>query len=158
MLDTTVLLSGIIWPRFPYEVLQHALSADFQAVLSPFLIRQARRKFAEKFPAHVSAFEEFLEDLAFEEVPDPSSHEVRENADLMRDITDIPVALAAINAGVDYLVSEDKDFTASHRTTEKLHQRLRVMLAGTFLREVMGWTSEDLAAIRRREWTDLLQQ
>ena len=155
MLDTTVLLAGIIWPRFPYEVLQHALSSDFQPVLSPFLIQEARRKFAEKFPSHVTAFEEFLVDLAFEEAPDPSSAEIQENTDLMRDLTDIPVALAAIDAGVDYLVSEDKDFTSSHKTTEKLHQRLRVLLPGTFLREVMGWSSEGLAAIRRREWADL---
>lgn len=73
----------------------------------------------------------------------------------MRDITDVPVALAAIKAGVDHFVSEDKDFTSSDKTTEKLHRKLRVMLPGTFLREVMGWSSEELQAIRRREWADL---
>ena len=44
MLDTTVLIAGIAWPRWSYEVLRHALSGDFRLVLSPLVIKQARRK------------------------------------------------------------------------------------------------------------------
>jgi len=29
------------------------------------------------------------------------------------------------------------------------------MLSGTFLREVMGWTSEQLKSIRHRKWSDI---
>jgi hypothetical protein len=63
--------------------------------------------------------------------------------------------VTAINAEVDYFVSEDKDFTDGDQTTAKLHQRLTVMLSGTFLRHVMGWTGEELEAIRNRTWSDL---
>lgn len=35
-----------------------------------------------------------------------------------------------------------------------LRSRL-VLLAGTFLREVMGWTSEELEAIRHRTWDEV---
>jgi hypothetical protein len=73
----------------------------------------------------------------------------------MRDVTDVPIALAAIRAGVDVLVSEDKDFTIQNETTAELHRHLTVMLSGTFLRQVMGWTSEELEAIRHRTWADL---
>lgn len=31
--DTNVLLSGIIWPRWPYAILQHALQGDVELVL-----------------------------------------------------------------------------------------------------------------------------
>jgi len=56
---------------------------------------------------------------------------------------------------VDYLVSEDKDLTAKDAATAQLRQRLRVLLCGTFLREVMGWSSEELERVRGRNWADL---
>ncbi len=40
--DTTILLAGNIWFRWPYEVLQHALKNDFQLALSQFVIGEAR--------------------------------------------------------------------------------------------------------------------
>jgi hypothetical protein len=49
----------------------------------------------------------------------------------VRDPSDVPVALAAIHAGIDYLVSEDKDLTVQYETTAKLRQELKVMIFGT---------------------------
>jgi predicted nucleic acid-binding protein len=155
MVDTTVLLAGTVWPRWPYEVLQHALRGDFELVLSRTVIQEALRKFGEKFPAYTQDFNAFLEECGYEEIPEPSSQAVLASRDLMRDITDIPIAVAAITAAVDYFVSEDKDFTDRDQTTAKLHQRLTVMLSGTFLRHVMGWTGEELEAIRNRTWSDI---
>ena len=60
MVDTSVVLSGIVWPRWPYEVLQHALRGDFKLVLSQRVIKEARRVFREKFPAYAQDFEDFL--------------------------------------------------------------------------------------------------
>lgn len=155
MVDTTVLLAGTVWPRWPYEVLQHALRGDFQLVLSPTVIQEAVRKFEEKFPTYKQDFVDFLEECGYAEIPEPTSQAVLAHRDLMRDITDIPIAVAAINAGVDYFVSEDKDFTARDQTTARLHQKITVMLPGTFLRQVMGWTGEELEAIRNRTWSEL---
>ena len=73
----------------------------------------------------------------------------------MRDPTDIPIAIAAINAQVDCFVTTDKDFTDKTKENTVLHQRLNIMLPGTFLREKMGWTSHQLEALRGREWEDL---
>ncbi len=70
-------------------------------------------------------------------------------------MSDVPIALAAINAQVDYLVSEDKDLTVQDESTSELRQRLKVMLSGTFLRQVMAWTSEELELIRHRKWSDM---
>jgi predicted nucleic acid-binding protein len=155
MVDTTVLLAGTVWPRWPYEVLQHALRGDFYLMLSRTVIQEAVRKFAEKFPAYTQDFEDFLEKCGYAEIPEPSSQAVLAHRDLMRDITDIPIAVAAINAGVDFFISEDKDFTARDQTTARLHQELTVMLSGTFLHYVMGWTGEELEAVRNRTWMDL---
>ncbi len=66
------------------------------------------------------------------------------------------MALAALNAGVDYLVSEDKDLTAQDESTTKLRGELSVMISGAFLREVMHWSSEELEKVRHRTWRDIL--
>lgn len=75
----------------------------------------------------------------------------------MRDVRDIPVALAAIEARADYLVSTDRDFTDVDETTAELRRYLNCKKVGSFLREVMGWTSEELAAIERRHWSSLVR-
>ena len=69
----------------------------------------------------------------------------------MRDLNDIPVAAAAITAQVDCLISSDKDLTES----EELKQHVPVLLPAVFLREHIGWTSEELEAIRHRTWQDM---
>ena len=109
---------------------------------------------SKRFPEYLERFEEFLSQANFELVPDPTPEEVAQHKGLVRDESDIPIALAAINASVDYLVSEDKDFTACNETSAKLHEQLRVLLSGTFLRQMMGWISKELEEIRHREWSE----
>jgi len=155
MVDANILISGTAWPRWPYEVLQHALRGDFQLVLSQYVIDQAQRHFRGRFADHAPSFTAFLQSCGYELVADPTKEEVRQNQDLVRDVTDVPIALAAINAQVDYLVSEDKDLTEQDEATAVLRQSLTVYLSGTFLREVMAWSTEDLAQVRRRSWHDL---
>jgi len=155
MLDANVLIAGSVWPRWPYEVLQHALSGDFQLVLSPYVIAQAEAQIAKSFPDNAWRFRQFIEGSNFELVQNPTKQQIEQAAGLVRDATDIPVALAAIEARADYLVSEDKDLTARDETTKQLRDQLTVLLSGTFLRAVMGWSSDELEGIRHRNWVDL---
>jgi putative PIN family toxin of toxin-antitoxin system len=155
MVDANVLLSGIVWPRWPWEVLRHAVSGDFQLVLSETVIRQARRRISIRFPEFLDEFERFLSLLEYELAKEPAKEEIDKHRSLVRDITDVPVALAAMNSKVDFLVSEDKDLTAKDETTEELRKHVKVFIAGTFLREVMGWESETLEKVRKRTWKDL---
>jgi putative PIN family toxin of toxin-antitoxin system len=157
MVDANTLVSGTAWPRFPYEVLQHAVRGDFRLVLSEEIIGEARYSLAKIEPSsiNVGAFEEFLATTLYELVPTPSDEEINAYLNLIRDPDDVHVALAAINAQVDFLLTQDKDFTDHDESTELLHKLLKVMLPGTFLREHMGWTSDQLEAIRRRMWSDL---
>lgn len=152
MVDTTALIGGTVWPRFPYEVLQHALQGDFTLVLSPYAIAQARRVLNSRFPAYLQDFEDFLLLIPYEEAEDPKPGDVSVNLNLMRDQTDIPLALAALNAGVDYLVSDDKDFTAHN---QPVHEKIHILQSGTFLNEVMGHSHEELNRIKRRTWADI---
>jgi predicted nucleic acid-binding protein len=155
MADANILIAGIFFPRWFHEFLRHALKGDFKLVLSAQVIREARERMARGTPAQQQALEQFLADCDYEAVPDPSRKEVQENASLVRDPKDIPIALAAINAGVDYLVTNDKDLTAKDETTATLREKIHPIIVGRFLREVMGWESEELERIRRRNWSDL---
>jgi predicted nucleic acid-binding protein len=152
MVDATVLFAGTAWPRWSHAVLRHAALGNFQLVLSALVITQARRNLQKRLPAYVEPFEEWLQWCPFEAAPDPTLEEVANHKTLMRDAKDIPVALAAINAGVDYFVSEDKDFTDEDDTTREVRQRLKIMRPVIFLREVMGWSSADLEKIHFRDW------
>lgn len=152
MVDANVLVAGTGWPRFPYAVLQHAVAGEFQLVLSPFIIDEARKHITRIFPELLPQLEQVLSTSEYEAVATPSNEELAQHLDLVRDKNDIPVALSAIQAGVDYLVSTDKDLTDPN---EPVHQYLNILLPGTFLRQHMGWTSEQLEAIRKRTWKDL---
>jgi predicted nucleic acid-binding protein len=154
--DANILIAGTVWPRWPYEVLQHALKGDYRLVLNPYVIEEARRTLAARFPKDVERFDGFLEVCIYETATIPTAKAVNDHAHLVRDITDVPVALAAIESGVDCLISEDKDLTTHDETTEELRRQVSVYLSGTFLREVMGWSSEQLEAVRGRKWQDLM--
>jgi len=155
MADANILIAGILFPRWFHEFLRHALRGDFQLVLSSQVIREARTQMARGTSAQQQALEQFLEDCDYEEVPDPARVEVEQNLHLVRDPKDVPIALAAIGAGVDYLVTNDADFTDKDETTALLRSRLVPISVGRFLHEAMGWQSPDLERIRRRGWHDL---
>jgi predicted nucleic acid-binding protein len=154
-LDANILIRGVTLPRFPYEVLRHAAREDFIPVFSSMVLDSARLYVRELFPDYQEALEILLALLKHELVPDPSPEEVAALANLIRDEKDIPVALAAMQAKVDYLVSTDRDFTDVDDTTAELRRHLKPIRVGSFLREIMGWTSEALSAIERRRWSDL---
>jgi hypothetical protein len=149
--DATVLFAGIGWPRWSYAGLRHAVQRDFQLVLSPLVIEQARRSLEEKLPAFVESFDAWLSHVSCELAPDPRPEAVFAQLDLVRDVDDVPAAVAVREAHVDYLVSEDKHFTEESATRE-LRKHVTIMRPVIFLREVMGWSSQDLEEIRRRDW------
>jgi len=152
MTDATVLFAGSVWPRWSYEVLDHALKGDFDLVLSPLVIQQARTNLRRKFPESVGRFDLWLSVCRFELVPDPSQSERDAHLGLVRQVEDVPIALASIKAGVDYFVTEDKDFTDKSATTDEVQRQLTIMRPVIFLREVMGWSSEELEKIHHRDW------
>lgn len=155
MADANVLIAGILFPRWFYEFLRHALQGDFQLVLSAQTIREARARMARGTQAQRLALEQFLADCDYDAVPDPEQADVARHAGLVRDAKDIPIALAAIAAQVDYLVTNDKDLTGQDETTVRLREQIQPIIVGRFLSQVMGWASADLERIRKRNWDDL---
>jgi predicted nucleic acid-binding protein len=155
MLDAKTLFAGILWPRWPYEVLRHALRRDFDLVLAEQVIIETHRNLARYDKNSSTHLENFLMLTRYQLIPMPSPEEVARNTSLMRDPTDVPIALAAMAARVDVFITQDRDFTDRDASTVELHRRLAILLPGTFLREHMGWNAESLEAIRQRTWRDL---
>jgi predicted nucleic acid-binding protein len=157
--DANVLIRGVTFPRFPYEVLRLAARHEIVLVLSPSVLGDVRYYVGELFPDHVDKLEAFLATALVEIVDEPTFGEVKANHELVRDIDDVPVVLAAAKAKVDFLVSTDADLTDVDESTGKLRQMLapgKVMRVGSFLNEVMGWSHEALEDISRRRWEDLI--
>jgi predicted nucleic acid-binding protein len=152
MLDANVLVSGVGWPRFQYEILRHAVNRDFQLVLCNYVIEEARRHTRRLFPDKLAALETVLKACEYETVEAPQASQLAEHKALVRDPFDLPVVLAAINSQVDMFVSLDKDLTEPN---ENLHSKLKIVLPAAFLRLHMNWTSEALEAIRHRIWQDM---
>ncbi|MBL8132046.1 MAG: PIN domain-containing protein [Anaerolineae bacterium] len=155
MVDANILFAASYSPRFPYALLRHAAAGDFQLVLTPMIIHEAREALAEVAPKAIPRFDDLLAALGYELAPSPSEQRLQAHSDLVRDPDDIHVALGAIDAEVDYLVTQDRDFTDRNPATQTLHELLNIVLPGTFLRNHLGWSSEDLEAIRSRTWADI---
>lgn len=154
-LDANVLIRGVTFPRFPYEVLRHAAQGDFTPVFSPLVLDSARTYVALLFSDQLPALELLLELLGYELAPDPSPEDIATHVTLVRDAKDVPVALAAIHAQVDFLVSTDRDFTDEDDSTVELRRHIKAMKVGSFLRDVMDRESSELELIERRHWSDV---
>ena len=83
---------------------------------------------------------------------------VAANLDLVRSAKDVPIALALLTSEVDIFVTNDRDFTDPGATAERFRERVRVMRPAIFLRDVLGWSSEQLEVIRHRRWEDIEQR
>ena len=155
MVDANILIAGTIWARFPYEVLQHATKRDYQLTLSQYVIDEAYRGVEKISKDDIHRLTRTLELTQYTLLPTPSKENIIKHRDLVRDAKDIAIALSAIQGNVDYFVTQDRDFTDRDSSTEHLHQQLAIILPGTFLRHIMGWSSEQLETIRHRKWSDI---
>lgn len=153
--DANILIRGVTFPRYPFEILRLAARRTIVCIVSPSVLADARHYLRSLFPAHLPKLEGFLATALIETIADPTPEEVANHRDLVRDFKDVPVVMAAAAAGVDYLVSTDADLTDVDQSTEALRQLIapgKVMKPGAFLSEVIGWSHADLDAIGRRQW------
>ncbi len=118
--DANVLIRGITFPRYPYEVLRLAAQHKIILVVSPSVLADARHYLTALFPAHLPKLDALLAIAAVEIVADPAAEEVSAHRNLVRDVRDVPVVLAAAKAHVDYLVSTDADLTDMDESTQAL--------------------------------------
>jgi predicted nucleic acid-binding protein len=98
MVDANILVSGTIWPRWPYEVLQHAVNGNYHLMLTDEITGEAQDTIERLAPERLGGYFALLNASQYEDVAVPSEAELNANAHLIRDFKDVHVALAAINA------------------------------------------------------------
>lgn len=152
-LDANVLIAGIRWPRWPHEVLLAALRREYRLVLTELVLRQARSHLEHARDRR--ALDVVLQASNCEILANPTLADVRANTGLIRSERDVAIALSLMQGAVPILVTSDRDFTDPGAASSRLTDVVRIMLPGVFLRDVLGWTSESLEAIRRRTWDDV---
>ena len=152
-LDANVLIAGIRFPRWPYEVLRAAERRLFALALPQQVVDEAHRHLNWE---QQQALERFLRTASYEELLMPDPQAVAQNLDLVRSEKDVPIALSLLAGKVDVFVTNDRDFTDVGAVADRFRERVRVMLPAVFLRDVLGWRSDDLEAIRHRRWEDMV--
>jgi hypothetical protein len=132
--------------------MRSASAAHFALVFPHQVLMEARRNLDAD---RIGTLEKLLARVPHEQTPMPPPHVVHQNEDLVRSTKDVPIALALLAAGVDIFVTNDRDFTDPGATASRFRERVRPMLPAVFLRDVIGWSSEALEAIRDRTWDDM---
>ena len=105
LIDTNILISAILFPNSkPAKALLHT-SGHHEMVLCDRNISELREVLKRKVPRVLPDAEVLLAELSYELIPS-----VDDGSKLIRDAKDQPILNAAIVAGVDVILTGDKDF------------------------------------------------
>ena len=123
MVDTTSLISGLVFGRVEHRLLKLAEEGKIILVLSDFIIEETRRILRLKFGSKSLLFNEFLEIIKPEiiEIKD-YKHLIDDYKDSIEDPKDLPILTAAIKTKPDFFISGDKHFN-----TQKAKRLLNVI-------------------------------
>lgn len=121
LLDTNILLSAALFPNgIAAKAYYKAVSYPHDGVVCDWSIDELRRVFNRKFPQRLGTLDRFLSLSAtsFHIIPTPVES-VADEAKI-RDVKDRPILRAAQQAGVDLLLTGDKDFLESGVETPQI--------------------------------------
>jgi putative PIN family toxin of toxin-antitoxin system len=130
LIDTNILVFAALWPHgVPAQAFMKAVATPGDAVICDYSMDEMRRVFNEKFPHRIAEYESFVSRMALsvEIVFTPSDDERHESEGSIRDVKDRPILRAAIAAGVDAIITGDKDFL------EAVLEKPKTMTAAQFL-------------------------
>lgn len=106
--DTSVLFAAIYSAHgFARDLIDLSLQEAVVLVVCPLVLEEVERNIAKKVPGKMTAFQELMAILPFEVVPD-ANKEAFLRAAAYTELKDAPIVAAAIDAGVDYLVTYDR--------------------------------------------------
>lgn len=105
LIDTNILISAILFPNSKPAKALLKVAENHEPVLSEQNLTEFREVIKRKAPEHLPDAEALLAALSFELIPSSPYA-----GTLIRDPKDQPILNAAILAGVDMLITGDKDF------------------------------------------------
>ena len=111
LIDTNSLISAALSNRgTPYAAYMKAVTYPYHGVICDQNIDELRKVFNRKFSAKIQLLDSFLAIAltALQLIETPVDEFEQEKS--IRDVKDRPILRAAINVGVDILLTGDKDF------------------------------------------------
>jgi predicted nucleic acid-binding protein len=140
-LDTSALIAGIISPTgAAHEVLRLCEATIVEPVISRQVLAEADRNLSEKLPELVQDFRVLLRSLSPHLVQDPGLKAV-EQASKVINRKDAPILAAALEAGVDYLVTwNTRHF---HKKAVREYVQFKIVTPGEFLDDFRRSLSEE---------------
>ena len=133
LIDTNILLSGLIWSGNESHLLEMAESGEIHLLIPEFVIQEARRVMQNKFPKHVNVLDEVLAVLNCEILKSPSKDSVATALSLLRDPNDAQALASVIDSQPDYAVTGDKDLL-----TDEVQSIFPTIKCIDFLRKITG--------------------
>ena len=122
MVDTTSLISGLVFHGVEHRLLKLAEDDKIKLVLPDYVVEETRRVLKKKFESKASLFDEFLE-IVKPEMIKKGKYEnlIEKHKKSINDPKDIPILAVGIKANPDFFISGDKHFK-----TEKVKKLLNV--------------------------------
>ena len=108
-LDSSALFAGVVSPQGAARVL--LLLAEVETivvVVSEQVVAETERALARKAPRALPFYREALRSAGIRIVRPPSPAEVEKHQRIVSHPADVPILVAAMKAGVDYLVTLDR--------------------------------------------------
>ena len=112
LLDTNVLVSAALFPTgVTGRAYDLALTEAVDVVVCDYSLTELRSVFTARFPDRVAALEAFIAGIepGIKIVPTPEAVATDIDVESVRDPKDWPILRAALAAGVDVIVTGDKD-------------------------------------------------
>ena len=140
-LDSSVLFAGVVSPDGAARALLLLVEAGLVTVtVSEQVVAETERVVARKVPPALAYYREALRSTGLRIVHDPSPEEVETHKDIIAYRTDVPLVVATMRAGVDYLVT----FNRRHFIDDPgvaTRSGLRIGVPG----DTLAWVREQLA-------------
>jgi len=109
LIDTNVLISGLVWNGNESCLLEMSISRDIHLLIPAIVLTEARRVLDDKFPNHSGLLDDVLSLLDCEVLARPSHLALESAAAVLRDPNDAEILAAIIDSKPNYAVTGDKD-------------------------------------------------
>ncbi len=149
-LDSSALFAGIVSPSGAARALLLLAEAGLITVtVSEQVVAETERAVARKVPRALMTYREAMRSTGLRIVHPPSPEDVESHHDIIAHPADVPIVVAAMRAGVDYLVT----FNRRHFVDDPgvaVRSGLRIGAPG----DALAWVRERLAQGSKKAMND----
>lgn len=125
VIDSNVVISGLVFGGTPYIVLLLAVSGQIQSVISKVILSEIEEAFERKFPLSFEDKELMIQEYTQESI-DVQLH--GEEINVSRDPDDNKIIEAAVEGNCQYIVTGDKDLLIL-----KNYKKIKILTPSEFL-------------------------